>query len=360
MVPYISHGTTRRAHVRARVLLSRQPPDAPARPGAKLLAGLAHYVSVELPGEKVTVEVAEQRLDVTAGPEGYVEATLELPGLAPGWHRVTFGLAHEPGYSVRGRLVVVDPMARLGVVSDVDDTIIHTGLTRLLDAVRTSLFVPEHARREVAGASELYRGLVAGAAGRLQVFYVSTGAWNTHPVLERFLLRHGFPEGPLIMTDWGPSGAWLFREKSVAFKARVIAELIVEHPHLLWVLIGDSGQDDAEAYAAVARAHPERVRAVYIRDVPPESPLRAERVRRLADELSSTGVPMLLVRDSGVAADDAYERGLIDEASRDEVRRAVEDAVAGRIVVGRVAALLVWIRQRLHAGAVLRRLPPPE
>lgn len=237
---------------------------------------------------------------------------------------MTFGITREPSYSIHGRLLVVDPEARLGIVSDIDDTIIHTGLTRLVSAIRTTLLVPEHTRKEIAGASEFYRALVAHAAGRAQVFYVSTGAWNLHPVLERFLVRHDFPEGPLLMTDWGPSGGWLFREASVAFKTRVITELFEEHPQLKWILIGDSGQDDSRAYAAVARAHPARLHAVYIHDVPHKSPMRADRVRQLSTELVDAGVGMLLVSDSAAAADAAHASGLIDDESRIRVRQAVE------------------------------------
>ncbi|MEJ7756895.1 MAG: phosphatase domain-containing protein [Nocardioidaceae bacterium] len=79
---------------------------------------------------------------------------------------MTFGITSEPGYSTQGRLLVIDPGAHLGVVSDIDDTIIHTGLTRVVEAIRTSLFVHEHDRLEIPGASELYRALVAGC-GRL-------------------------------------------------------------------------------------------------------------------------------------------------------------------------------------------------
>jgi phosphatidate phosphatase APP1 len=327
VVPYISYGTRTSVHVRARVLLSR--PDARARQRRTLLPGLGHFLSVELAGEQVRVDVAGSTVDAFAGPDGYVEATLGTPALEPGWHEITFVVTGRPDAPVRGRLLVVDPAARLGVVSDIDDTIIHTGLTRLVDAVRTTLLIPEHARKEISGASQLYRALCAGTAGPTQVFYVSTGAWNLHPVIERFLSRHGFPEGPVLMTDWGPSAGWLFRESSLSYKARVIGALVQEYPGLSWVLIGDSGQDDPEAYAAVARACPDRIHAIYIRDVAPTSTARMDRVRRLADQLSSVGVPMLLVPDIAAAAADANARGLIDDRARDDVSRAVHPASPG-------------------------------
>jgi phosphatidate phosphatase APP1 len=288
-----------------------------------LLPGLTHFLSVELAGEEVRVDIAGTVMKAVAGPDGYVEATFENPGLHPGRHAVTFTVSSHPDAPVLGRLLVVDPSARLGLVSDIDDTIIYTGLTRLVDAIRTTLLIPEQARRQIAGASELYRALGAGMAGPTQVFYVSTGAWNLHPVIERFLTRHGFPEGPVLMTDWGPSTGWFFRESSVAYKARVIRALFEEYPNLTWVLVGDSGQDDPEAYAAVARAYPERLRAIYIREVTPATPGRSGRVRRLAEELSGAGVRMLLVPDVAAAAADAHLHGLIDDAAHEQVARAV-------------------------------------
>jgi phosphatidate phosphatase APP1 len=326
VVPYISYGTSSSVHVRGRVLLSR--PHARRRPRRSLVPGLGHFLSVELAGERVRVEVAGRVHDAVASADGYVEATFETPALQPGWHVITFVVTAQPDVPVKGRLLVVDPAARLGVVSDIDDTIIHTGLTRLVDAVRTTLLIPEHARKEIAGASHLYRAFCAGTAGPTQLFYVSTGAWNLHPMVERFLARHGFPEGPVLMTDWGPSSGWLFRESSLSYKARVINALVQEHPGLTWVLIGDSGQDDPEAYAAVARAHPDRLRAIYIRDVAPASNARGERVRRLAAELTVVGVPMLLVPDVAAAAADAHARGLIDDQAREVVSRAVHTGAA--------------------------------
>jgi phosphatidate phosphatase APP1 len=90
------------------------------------------------------------------------------------------------------------------------------------------------------------------------------------------------------------------------------------------VLVGDSGQDDPAAYAAVARAHPGRVHAIYIREVTPASPQRGSRIRRLAAELQTIGVPLVLVPDSAAAADHAFTLGLIDDEARARVHRAVE------------------------------------
>ncbi len=327
VVPYAGHGTRTQVHVLARVLLRRsRPADSPARPVSTFGTALRHYLTVEVPGEPVGVQVGDRQLSTTADREGYVRVTLDVGELDPGWQPVTFELPAAPDGRATGQVLVVDPAARLGLVSDVDDTVIRTGLTRLVEAVRTTLLVPEDARTALSGGAELYRGLVAGDSGRAPVFYVSTGAWNLHGVLERFIVRHGFPVGPLLMTDWGPGQSGLFRQNGIAYKTSTIAALLAEHAQLSWVLVGDSGQDDAEAYAAVARSAPQRIRAIYIRDAPPPSPARTQRVRRLADELAGLGVPMLLIEDSVAAAEHAAAIGLLAGERVAEVRAAVESA----------------------------------
>jgi phosphatidate phosphatase APP1 len=91
----------------------------------------------------------------------------------------------------------------------------------------------------------------------------------------------------------------------------MVLNLIAEHPHLRWVLVGDSGEHDPEAYATVVRAQPASVAAIYIREVLPESLTRAAYVRRLADEVAQLGVPMLLIRDGADALAHARSLNLI-------------------------------------------------
>lgn len=320
VLPYVGHGTTGQLRLRARAVARRRSAQQRSGPTAVLLTAIGRYLSAEVAGAQVRVEVAGSAQRAVSDDEGYVDVTLAVD-LPPGWHRVAFQL--DDGAVVTGKALVVDPAARLGIVSDIDDTIIHTGLTRLVEAIRTTLFVAEDARVAIPGAAKLYAGLVAADDGRAPVFYVSTGAWNLHTMLARFLDRHGFPAGPMLMTDWGPGGKWLFREDSIAFKSRTIIDRIDEHPQLRWVLVGDSGQHDPEAYAAVARAHPDRLHAIYIRDVPPQSPGRRQRVRDLAQELAALGVPMLLINDSVAAAEHAHGLGLLEAAQVARVRNAV-------------------------------------
>ena len=95
-----------------------------------------------------------------------------------------------------------------------------------------------------------------------------------------------------------------------AHKLHEIDDILATYPALLFVLLGDSGQEDARIYREVVRRHPGRIRAIYIRDV--QVPARAALVGPVIKELAAEGVPMLLVADYAAAAQHAAELGLVE------------------------------------------------
>ena len=105
---------------------------------------------------------------------------------------------------------VVGPATTMGLVSDIDDTVMETMVPRPLLAFRNAFLSRESARRTVPGMSELAAEIVRSHPD-VFVVYLSTGAWNVAPALQAFLARHGFPRGPMLLTDWGPTEAGFFR-----------------------------------------------------------------------------------------------------------------------------------------------------
>lgn len=333
IVPFVGHGTPERVRIRGRVILGPPAaaaqglvgPDAPPGGAAErrsrwavLRASLSRFLTVEVPGAVVTIRTGVTTTAYT-DREGYLDAPVDRPGLGPGWHEVELALAQAP--PVSAPLLVVDPRARLAVVSDVDDTIIETGLTRGLEFLRATLLTDVGERTPLPGASALYRALVEVPHGPGRpIFYVSTSPWNLHEKLLEFIALRGFPPGPLLLTDWGPGHGNLFRIGAREHKLGLIRGLLVEHPHLDLVLIGDTGQLDPEIYAAVAHESPGRIRAVYVRCTVPADPRRADEVDALAARVAGAGVSMLAVEDSLQIAAHAVSIGLLDVAALDAVR----------------------------------------
>jgi phosphatidate phosphatase APP1 len=111
----------------------------------------------------------------------------------------------------------------------------------------------------------LYHALLDAHPGAF-VVYLSTGPWNVAPALEEFLARHGYPPGPLLLTDWGPTASGWFRSGR-EHKQTQLRRLMGELPALRWILVGDDGQQDPDIYTGLSRDFPGRVRAVLIRQL---------------------------------------------------------------------------------------------
>jgi phosphatidate phosphatase APP1 len=167
--------------------------------------------------------------------------------------------------AVKARILVVSPEVKIGLICDIDDTVMVTALPRPFLAAWNSFVRDEHARRQVPGMSVLLERFVRDNPGA-PVMYLSTGAWNVAPTLHRFLKRNLFPEGPLLLTDWGPTHDRWFRS-GPEHKRTNLLRLATEFPNIQWVLMGDDGQHDEEIYAEFATANPDHVRAIAIREL---------------------------------------------------------------------------------------------
>lgn len=305
--PYLGHGGAAGVVVRGRVL------DAPPRSeavagegaGAAVRRTLRDFLTDELPGVPLRVTVAETAVETSTDAEGYFLARLpDCAGLRSPWTVGTVELAgdyrgltgpHSASVEVR----VPGPAARFGVISDVDDTVLETGVQRVGRMIHKTFTGSALTRTPFAGAAELYRDLAAGVN---PVFYVSSSPWNLHAFLVAFLRHHGFPLGPVLLRDL--LGTRAGREQ----KHGRIEEVLELHPDLRFVLVGDSGEKDPEIYADIVRAHPDRILAVYIREVrldPGDG--RVEEVTASWDH----EVPFVLAADSEAVRRHAAGLGLL-------------------------------------------------
>jgi phosphatidate phosphatase APP1 len=183
--------------------------------------------------------------------------------LAPGWH--TVALRCEDSEPVEAAVYVVPPGARFGVVSDVDDTVMVTALPRPFLAAWNTFVLDEHARNPTPGMAVMLERVTREHPGS-PVLYLSTGAWNVAQTLTRFLSRNLYPDGALLLTDWGPTKDRWFRSGQ-GHKVDQLRRLAEEFPDIKWLLIGDDGQHDEAIYAGFALRYPGHVAAIAIRQL---------------------------------------------------------------------------------------------
>lgn len=283
IVPYTGYGGPGWVRVMARLVLTRLDPLRRRR--SERLRGWRRFAALPVKNARVVIEAGGRRHEAQADRGGYVDCVVQAD-LPAGWATVRLSCADaEPA---EARVRVVDPAARVGILSDVDDTVMVTALPRPLLAAWNTFVVDEHARSAVPGMAVLYERL-ATAYPTAPVVYVSTGAWNVAPALTRFLSRHLFPAGPLLLTDWGPTHDRWFRS-GPEHKRTTLARLAGEFPDISWLLIGDDGQHDPEIYAEFAANHPDNVAAVVIRHLSPTQAVLARGLPAPFDTAQSSGV----------------------------------------------------------------------
>jgi phosphatidate phosphatase APP1 len=260
VVPYVGYGSTGWARVLCRVLLTRRRADSTDR--YENIRGWRSFLSIPVWDVDVVITIGDQEHTVRAGRGGVVDERIPMQ-LPPGWH--TISMRTEGSEPVEARIFVVDPAVTVGLVSDIDDTVMVTALPRPFLAAWNTFVLNEHARRPVAGMAVLYERLLTRHPGA-PVIYLSTGAWNVAPTLSRFLGRNLYPRGAMLLTDWGPTHDRWFRSGQ-EHKRSNLERLAQEFPSMTWILVGDDGQHDEARYGEFAANHPENVAAVAIRQL---------------------------------------------------------------------------------------------
>lgn len=283
LLGFTGYGTVEHARVFARVVLSRFEPDervAQTHAQDTLLdiaqRGFKYFITAPATGVTVHIQLGDGQTMATTDRGGYIDAEVLGHGLEPGWQEGQLRL--DNGDSVTFSVLIVDPAATTGLISDIDDTVMVTHLPRILIAGWNTFVRSELVRQPVPGMSAMYRSLIAEHP-QMPVFYLSTGAWNAAPALTRFIRRHSYPVGPMLLTDWGPTNTGWFRSGQEHKRAE-LRRLAHDLPGIRWILVGDDGQHDPVIYGEFAERSPEAVEAICIRELSP------------AEQVLSSGLPV--------------------------------------------------------------------
>lgn len=214
------------------------------------------------------------------------------------------------GNRFSGEFLIPSPDAEFGVISDIDDTILHTGVVSSLkwQVIMNTVFKRPEKRIPLEGAAEFLQLLHRGSSGKSAnpVFYVSHSPWNLYRYLLFFLTKNNFPKGPILLRNF-KSLLQRRRSKEKPEKQKEILNILKTYPEMSFILIGDSGEHDADIYMEIAESHPNRIRAIYLRSV--RHRRRRLRVMGLFENYRTT--PVLLAEKSEELIAHARENGFI-------------------------------------------------
>ena len=327
ILPYRGFGNSQEFYLKGRVLRETVPAKIEkAHFWDNLLATYRRVHSVEVPNAVVRITHGKESTDVLTDDEGYFELHLtnDRSGGIDAWRNVEVQLLNpkaEDGKMVTATapILVPPPTARFGIISDIDDTIIVSNATNVLKVAYTTFTQNARSRVAFPGVGAFYRALQKGTneSEFNPIFYVSSGPWNLYDLLIDFMRLNEIPVGPILLQDYGVDEKRLFSSSHTDHKMAQIRKLLETYPDLPFILIGDSGQHDPEIYRKVLEEVPNRIKAIYIREVTGAG--RAAEVRKLAKEAQDHGGELLLVKDSLAAAKHAVEKGFISAAALPEI-----------------------------------------
>ncbi|KAG8976945.1 hypothetical protein FRB90_008996, partial [Tulasnella sp. 427] len=157
----------------------------------------------------------------------------------------------RPPPSVQTRIPITSTKVRL--ISDIDDTVKRTDV--------------------LLGVKAIYRNVFVKGLSDLVVPGMSNSPFELLPVLQEFFDVAGLPQGSVRLRYYGGrsmlNGLWSGAGEK---KKTGIIEVLDAFADSQFILVGDTGEQDLELYAAIARERPEQILALFLRDVSTTGP----------------------------------------------------------------------------------------
>ena len=313
---YAGFGDEKQARIRGRVL-ARQEIPAPGAQDSEwrnVVNMTKRWLTDEVPNAHLSGTFRGETVEAVTDEEGYFVLDFQSPvdPLLEGlWAEAQLVLINNPEVKATGTIQVPAKDANYGIISDIDDTVLHTGATNFLKMVRTTLTGNALTRTVFEGVSDFYAQLQKGSDGQKEnpFFYVTSSPWNLYDLLLEIFEKNVIPQGSLFMKDWGIDDNKFLTSGHQTHKLDAIEEVIEFFPEMKFILIGDSGQEDPEIYAEVLARHPKAIIAAYIRDVTVDT--RDAAVQKLAAEARESTAELLLIPDTSAAVEHARTSGFI-------------------------------------------------
>jgi len=357
--PFFGYRNQSRLYLSARAIRAPEPVFDKSSFWRGVATMLGEYASHEVAGLTAQLEYrcadgSVTRQEAVSGPEGFLLFEVDIVGECDRRPRTQWETAllrwtcpdnPQSATEVEAHILAPGEQTRTGIISDIDDTIVETGITGNVRAIarnwkRVMAQMPSE-REAVAGAKDFYAAIggdrrerpvydaggnaIPPAARVRPVFYVSSSPWNLFSYLVSFKRHSGLPLGPVMLRDWGLNRRTLGKEGHGSHKREAIEQLLDTFPFMQFALIGDDSQKDLVVFGAIASERPDRIAAVFIRSVS-EEPLNEEEIIARA-AVEAAGVPLWTGNDYTAAQRFLEANGLECEAGVDQLVRTASEGV---------------------------------
>ncbi|KAI0794117.1 hypothetical protein C8Q74DRAFT_1193864 [Fomes fomentarius] len=150
------------------------------------------------------------------------------------------------------------------VISDIDDTVKLSGILNGARAVFHNVFVKDLRDSVIRGMGDWYTNMWKRG---VRFHYVSNGPFELLPVVNEFLQISHLPPGSIRLRSYGGRSLFNGLLSAPAMRKRTgVLDVLNHFPDARFFLVGDSGEQDLELYAEIARDRPDQILGIFIRD----------------------------------------------------------------------------------------------
>lgn len=300
--PFLAFGNDEEVFLKGRVIRAYREKRPSSRNNwvKNIFASIRRYSGSAVPSAKVEITYREKSYVILTDENGVFELQIGDSRPKAEFNEIVNFQVLEPANrkSQIAHLEVIRYSGTVGVISDIDDTIIISHSTDIGKKFWLSVSKNAFTRRPLPGVSEFYKKLTD--SGLTPIFYVSSSDWSLFDLIKDFLRYRHIPKGPILLKDKHINlrNVWKSGGGDHQHKFDKIELIFNMYPQMSFYLIGDSGQQDPEIYAEVFSNHPGRVKGVFIRLV---GKLDEEREKKLSSLINMDHFHFVETSDEAIA-----------------------------------------------------------
>lgn len=227
-----------------------------------------------IPNVKVQMTWGNQQLYSKTAKDGFFKFEWKSEhSVSAGWHPIiVHSLSENNEITATGEgKIFVPHSTQYGFISDIDDTVLVSHSATTGKKLRVMFTKNPRSRKTFADVVKYYQMLsLAHTTPDLlnPFFYVSSSEWNLYDDLNEFFKYNELPKGAFLLNE---IKQWyqLFRTGTTKHQGKLmrVSRILEAFPKQRFILLGDNSQKDPEIYASIANKYPQRIVAIYIRNI---------------------------------------------------------------------------------------------
>ncbi len=285
-----------------------------------IFANIVHLFRLFMmkPLSKVMVTLAwrNQLLQATTEKDGFFKFEWKSEtDVDAGWHPVTIDVRDDTGkvLSTGAGKLYVPHITQYAFISDIDDTVLISHSATIGKRLRV-LFTKNPRTRKAFQDVVTHYNLLARAGTTVEMpnpfFYVSSSEWNLYDDLIEFFNYNKLPEGTFLLNQ---IKQWfeLLKTGKTKHEGKLmrVMRILDAFPAQRFVLLGDNSQKDPAIYSSIAHKHPDKIHAIYIRNIVAGNEASAN---DLFSGLAEKGVFTCLFKNNIEAIEHSKRIGLVE------------------------------------------------